>query len=600
MASRREILRDLGGFLHAFGWLVQTTLENGLRSTLGRLVSRAAYLRREDPKLYQHWIERVERLPNASENATRSLDVLRLPGRPTNEWAHCLRNITDQPWVNQVYLVNTHVDNSNEKNGDPEITNVGSNNLGSNNVGSTNVDSTNVENTDVVDLTEFDCQSHDSVADALLAIEKSTSIGVIVISVPCLLRDGFGGGIVAKLATGIDCCLPDHDMMVDGQRQSPYFKPGFTRELAFDPAYAPVVAVSRNLFDRLEPSESHLQASCTQPLLRLAERPVHLPHIFVHLLESAPSWQSVGDEVRAGRISTRYLDFTTQDSHFPEIYPEVESELRVSILIPTRDRLDLLKECVDSIQRYKYRFDYEIIVMDNQSSEKRTLDWFSEQEPGGVVKRITCDYSFNWSRLNNDGFAQSLGDVVVLLNNDTVVIQPDWLDRLVMLVSQGDVATVGPLLLYPDRTIQHAGVVLGFGGFADHVFMGEPLDNRPKEITVSPLQRRDVMANTGACLAIRREVYQQLGGLNEKLMVAGDLDLCLRARQLGLRNLFDPGVRLIHKESKTRQKGLPRGDRDILTKVISETAKSGDPYYNSNLSLRSLSPMPVLDEGSAI
>jgi len=238
--------------------------------------------------------------------------------------------------------------------------------------------------------------------------------------------------------------------------------------------------------------------------------------------------------------------------------------------------------------------------MDNQSSSSETLNWLSDQERSGNVKRVDCDYPFNWSRLNNDGFAQSAGEVVVLLNNDTVVIQPDWLDRLVMLVSQRNVATVGPLLLYPDRTIQHAGVVLGFGGFADHLYMGESLVNRPKEITVSPLQRRDVMANTGACLALRRDVYEQLGGLDEQLTVAGDLDLCLRARQLGLRNIYDPGVRLIHKESKSRQKGLPAGDREILRAVISKCGFSGDPYYNSNLSLSSLSPMPVLGEPSAI
>jgi GT2 family glycosyltransferase len=181
-----------------------------------------------------------------------------------------------------------------------------------------------------------------------------------------------------------------------------------------------------------------------------------------------------------------------------------------------------------------------------------------------------------------------------------VVIQPDWLDRLAMLVSQPNVATVGPLLLYPDGTIQHAGVVLGFGGFADHLYMGEPLINRPEEITVSPLHRRDVMANTGACLAIKRDIYRQLGGLNERLMVAGDLDLCLRARQLGLRNLYDPAVRLIHKESKSRQKGLPVGDREILTAIISKCGFSEDPYFNANLSLSCLSPMPTLGKVNSI
>ncbi len=181
--------------------------------------------------------------------------------------------------------------------------------------------------------------------------------------------------------------------------------------------------------------------------------------------------------------------------------------------------------------------------------------------------------------------------MLVFLNNDTEAVTPDWLVRLVENALREDVGTCGPLLLYGDLTIQHAGVVVGMGGWADHVFKGfAPVHHQ--HLFVSPILRRDVLAVTGACMAVARDRFAQLGGFDETFQVCGsDVELCLRAHRAGLLNVYVAEARLIHHESKTRDaRVVPEGDFVRSAEAYHPYRTDGDPMFNPNLDLYSATP----------
>ena len=352
----------------------------------------------------------------------------------------------------------------------------------------------------------------------------------------------------------------------------------------------PVLFVGRKLLGQVwgsfEP-DSYAGFQIILKCLQVSTRPIHIPRILVHLLQDVPQWRETLGTYRNLQPDD-FVDLTSLESNYPEFYVVVEGNPKVSIIIPTRDQLGLLVDCVESIQRHKYTFDIEILVLDNQSSDPKTLNWLEKEDS---IRTLRCDYDFNWSKLNNDGIRAADGDLIVLLNNDTIVITPDWIERLMMLGMKGGVGTVVPLLLYPNRTIQHAGLVVGFGGFADHVFMGEKVEHRDQEIFVSPLVRREVLACNGACLAFSRRTFEEVGPFDENMSIAGDIDFCLRAYSKGYKNILDPAVVLIHLESMQRKRGIPESDKRTLKRDIDMLVNGGDPFFNPNLSLSSRSPM---------
>ena len=263
----------------------------------------------------------------------------------------------------------------------------------------------------------------------------------------------------------------------------------------------------------------------------------------------------------------------------------------VTIIIPTRDRLDLLCPCIESLRREtNYPLDLlDIVVVDNGSVEDETIDWLASREALGELRIIHAPIPFNYPILNNLAAETSTADVLILLNNDTEVQDSDWLRGLVGYVMQADVGAVGPMLLYDDGTIQHAGVVLSVGGVAAHAHCGI-IHDAPGALGFAQ-RTREVAAVTGACLAMRRDVFEQIGGLDPGLPVAfNDVMLCLAAINHGYRNLYVHDVWLRHYESKTR------GRDDTLEKVRIfnrearyARAKSpdlfrDDPFYSPNLS----------------
>jgi len=277
-------------------------------------------------------------------------------------------------------------------------------------------------------------------------------------------------------------------------------------------------------------------------------------------------------------------------------FPVPVASPQVSILIPTRDRAELLDTCISGIiDRTSYR-NFEILVADNGSVEESTTRLFRKLKRSSNIKILSLPGPFNYSRLNNQAALEASGEVILLLNNDVDVISPEWLTEMVSHAIRPEVGAVGAKLFYKNGTIQHAGVVLGMGwpgGVAGHFGLGASRDDPGLFGSLALL--RSVSAVTGACLAVRRELYDAVGGLDEKnLAVAfNDVDFCLRLRERGYRNVWTPFAELYHYESVSRGDDLS-GEK--LARFQTEiaymrqrwgTALDEDPYWNPHLSLNS-------------
>jgi O-antigen biosynthesis protein len=263
---------------------------------------------------------------------------------------------------------------------------------------------------------------------------------------------------------------------------------------------------------------------------------------------------------------------------------------KVSLIIPTRDGLHLLKRCIDSILALTDYDNYEIVIVDNQSSEIETKEYFCRVVADPRVRVLAYDQPFNYSALNNYAVTETSGDLVGLVNNDIEVISPGWLREMAGHAMRPEIGAVGAMLYYPDNTIQHAGVVLGLGGVAGHVHGGHPRGY------IGQMGRAQLTQNlsavTAACLLIRRSVYEEVDGLDESLRVAfNDVDFCLRVRRLGYRNLWTPFAELYHHESATRgyedspeKQARFAGEVERMQMIWGDELIT-DPAYNPNLTM---------------
>jgi O-antigen biosynthesis protein len=272
-------------------------------------------------------------------------------------------------------------------------------------------------------------------------------------------------------------------------------------------------------------------------------------------------------------------------------YPLPTPAPLVSILIPTRNQVELLRQCVESVRAKSTYPNYELIVIDNGSDDADTLAYLATLRSTPSCRVLRDDRPFNYSQLNNSAVEQCAGEIVALLNNDIEVITPDWLEEMVSLACQPGVGAVGARLWYPDDTLQHGGVVVGLGGVAGHSHKRLPRGHGGHAARVR--FRCGYSAVTAACLVVSKQVFQQVGGLNEnELKIAfNDVDFCLRIREAGYRNVWTPYADLYHHESATR------GVEDTEAKqarFASEAAYmrlrwagviAADPAYNPNLTL---------------
>ncbi len=277
-----------------------------------------------------------------------------------------------------------------------------------------------------------------------------------------------------------------------------------------------------------------------------------------------------------------------------EIKYEILGEDRISILIPNRDHADDLRRCIDSIRERSTYENYEIIVIENNSSDRAVFAYYETLKKQKNITVVTYDGEFNYAKINNFGARHASGKYLLLLNNDTQVISMNWLEAMLMYAQRPDVGAVGAKLYYGDRTIQHAGVVIGLGAHrtAGHTHYKINYDNLGYMGKLCYAQ--NVSAVTGACLMVRKSIYDALGGLDEQFAVAlNDVDFCLRIREKGYLNVFTPFAELYHFESASR--GSDIVDESKAARYEQESAlfrerwkellAKGDPYYNPNFSL---------------
>ena len=257
---------------------------------------------------------------------------------------------------------------------------------------------------------------------------------------------------------------------------------------------------------------------------------------------------------------------------------------KVSIIIPFRDKVDLLKKSVKSILLKTSYKNYEILLINNKSREEETLTYLKEVEKEESVRVLDRDVEFNFSAINNWAANKAGGSYIVFLNNDTEIISPKWIEEMLMYAAQENVGAVGALLYYPDKTIQHAGVILGMGGFAGHIFAKQKKEETYFNLASSV---RNYLAVTAACMMINKKTFFDVGGFNEKFTICGnDVDLCLTLYEKGFRNVYTPYAELYHHESATREKMPPQCDIDI-SKVRYAPYIGNDPFFNINFSLNS-------------
>lgn len=274
------------------------------------------------------------------------------------------------------------------------------------------------------------------------------------------------------------------------------------------------------------------------------------------------------------------------ESHFS--YSKMKP--KVSIIIPTKDKWELTNACVTSILEKSTYDNYEILILNNNSEEEETFDWFADIQKNEQVRVIDAIFEFNWSKLNNYGMDHSDADVFIFLNNDTLIITPNWIEKICDDALRPDCGVVGALLLYEDEKIQHSGVVIGLNDFADHIYKEEEIDYC-NPIFVSPLSKRNVMAVTGACMAISKNTINKIGGFNDTFIICGsDVEICIRAYKAGLKNIYNPDIRLYHLESKSRDSYIPPIDFEMSIKHYAPYREEGDPYFNPNLSQKHTTP----------
>ncbi|MBF7052343.1 glycosyltransferase [Halomonas sp. KAO] len=398
-----------------------------------------------------------------------------------------------------------------------------------------------------------------------------------------------------------------------GERFDPHFKPQWNPDLLLAQNYIGHFAVYRTgLLREVEGFREGFEGSQDHDLvLRVSERLaaeqiVHIPHVLYHWRAGAGSTA----------LDSREKDYTSQAGlaavrdHIIQRVPEASVEMGqypntyrvrwplprrvplVSLLIPTRDRVEILKPCVDAILERTDYSRFEVLILDNQSSCTATLDYMRDVSARDArVRVLRWNEPFNYSAINNYGALYARGDILGLVNNDIEPLNSEWLCEMVRQVCRPEIGCVGAKLYYPNDTLQHAGVILGIGGVAGHAH--KYFDrNSPGYFTRLHLAH-NLSAVTGACLLVRKAVFEEVGGLNEEhLAIAfNDVDLCLKVREAGYRNLWTPYAELYHHESVSRgaddssaKRARANGEADYMRRTWGKTLDS-DPAYNPNLTL---------------
>ena len=413
-----------------------------------------------------------------------------------------------------------------------------------------------------------------------------------------------------------DCLYTDEDKldMDGGSLFDPNFKPDFNQDLLTSVNYiCHLFVVKRSLQEEAGLFDPAFDGAQDYDFIfRVTERAkkiVHIPKILYHwrchMNSTASNPESKLYAFEAGARAIR--------AHYSRVWPEIaideikkgvdygiyhtffrlEKEPLVSVIIPNKDHADDLDTAIRSLLEKGTWKNLEFIVVENNSTEQKTWAYYEKiQKELPQVKVVKWDGPFNFSAINNFGAKYASGEYYLLMNNDVELINPDAVREMMGYAQRPDVGIVGCRLLYEDDTIQHAGVVIGFGGIAGHTFIG--LHEVQNSYFHRAVTAQDYSAVTAACMMIRAELFHRVGGFTEELAVAfNDIDLCLKVRETGALVVYNPYALFHHYESKSRgledtPEKVDRFNREIATfmKRWPEILEKGDPYYNPNLTLR--------------
>lgn len=418
---------------------------------------------------------------------------------------------------------------------------------------------------------------------------------------------------------GVRFIYSDEDLMSEsGERLVPHFKSDWNPDLLLSHNYVTHLACYRSdLLSELggvrvgyEGAQDYdlvLRVMSSVPAAHIA----HIPKVLYHwrMVEGSTALDSgaksyateaglraVQDYLRRSGLNAEAVhDMRTNFYRVRYALPKVLP--KVSVIIPTRDGLQVLKPCIQSVLATAEYPLLELVIVDNGSAEPETLVYLQQMMSGDCTQlsglpvsvRIVPDSGdFNFSRLINKGAEHATGDVLLLLNNDTEAVQQGWLQEMLQHVCRQDIGCVGAKLLYPDMTIQHAGVILGLGGYAAHSHRGSNRYEAGYFVRAQVVQ--NMSAVTAACLMVRRDVFTEVNGFSESYAVAyNDVDFCLKVLSAGYRNLYTPFAELIHYESKTRGEDTsPEKQSRLDTEKLLllqgwQELLARDPYYNPNL-----------------
>lgn len=291
-------------------------------------------------------------------------------------------------------------------------------------------------------------------------------------------------------------------------------------------------------------------------------------------------------------LRNNWIEAEVLDGMFPTSYRvkyRIQQIQKISIIVPTRDKVHLLKQCVSSVLNKTNYKHYELIIVDNQSREEDTIDYFNNIKKDERVKIVSYDKSFNFAAINNYAVTKTDAEYLVFLNNDTEVISSDWLSAMFEFAQRKEVGAIGAKLYYPDNKIQHAGVIIGLRGLAAHSHKGFPNSGNGYMGRLNTIQ--NVSAVTAACMMMRRKVFEEVGGFDERLSVAfNDVDLCLKIREKGYLIVYTPYAELYHHESASRgiedkYKERFKREEELMKTKWRQALEAGDPYYNPNSTL---------------
>jgi O-antigen biosynthesis protein len=411
---------------------------------------------------------------------------------------------------------------------------------------------------------------------------------------------------------GAQLVYSDEDKLDElGRRCEPYFKPDFARDLLYSQNYVAHLTVYRRklveagggLRPGFDGSDDYdLLLRCVAEIGDESEI-LHVPEVLYHSRKAADASATKHREDEATESARRALSH-----HLESVSPGVQVSVTapglyrahwpvpspaplVSLIVPTRDRHELLAKCIDSIHERTTYTNYEIVVVDNQSQAPEALAYLASLAREERVRVLRYDAPFNYSAINNFAVREARGSVLGLINNDVEVINGDWLTELVSHALRPDIGCVGAKLYYPDDTIQHAGVVLGIGGVAGHSH--KHFDRAHPGYFGRLRIAHNVAAVTAATLVVRRAIWDEVGGLNEaELSVAfNDVDFCLRVRAKGYRNVWTPHAELYHDESRSRgsdeaseKAARFRNECEAMLRHWGALLKR-DPYYSPHLTL---------------